>query len=289
MQIGKDICRNLLYYFEIYPNSFKRLTSKHTEAKEEKFESEKKEEEEKKSDKKFAEDNFQTFKSKIIDELKGKKDLIKIGEGSSSGSDDCPSEDNLQPNIIKHLLPHLKKSSAKKLKMKDVFANTFGLNMKKEKKNPEEKKIQSDKKPIKKEIPIIHRPPKPEKKIEEKKEVPEVIKEDKKEKPKVETADKATQTEAIDFQKARLLLYRSKYVMSKFGHSKEYKTISKGPAFSSQGIYGKKPDGLNHPENSNSNKVLSNSKVEKAKNLVSQNEKKNVIHQALTQFNKPKK
>lgn len=47
---------------------------------------------------------------RIKNELLGKKDLIMAGEGGeSSGSDECPSEDNFEEDEIKKVLPKLEK------------------------------------------------------------------------------------------------------------------------------------------------------------------------------------
>lgn len=198
MQIGKDICRTILFYFDIHVMNLDKLIliGNYEEHKVESNSSKK----ELPSGKVFSEDMKESFRTKIVNELKGKKDLITQGEGSSSGSDECPSEDNLKPSIIKRLLPRLKKNTSKQIKTKDLFDKTFGLNNKQPKKQNEEKKPASDKKPAKKEIQTIQKIPLKVEKIEEKK---ECLKEEKKEKPKIETADKATQTEAIDFQKAK--------------------------------------------------------------------------------------
>lgn len=51
-----------------------------------------------------------SFKAALLKELKGNKELIKMGDGgSSSGSDDCPSEDNLGLEEINKLIPFEKK------------------------------------------------------------------------------------------------------------------------------------------------------------------------------------
>lgn len=49
---------------------------------------------------------------RIKNELLGKKDLILAGEGGeSSGSDECPSEDNFEEEEIRKVLPRLEKKA----------------------------------------------------------------------------------------------------------------------------------------------------------------------------------
>jgi len=152
-----------------------------------------------------------------MNELNNNTELIKKGvdENSSSGSDDCPSEDNLSKAVLRHILPaEGKDKSGSNAKLKEDLRSIFGW-AKKKKPAPETKKEKKEEKKL---------PPPPpakvEKKIPPKKPPPPPVKEEIKEKqggtgePAITYVDAATQTEKIDFQKAR-----AKWVMSKFGKS----------------------------------------------------------------------
>jgi hypothetical protein len=67
------------------------------------------------------------YKNLLLDELRENRDLMKKGDGdSSSGSDDAPSEDNMQPDEIVKILPMVDKKTRndlakqKKLKEKEL-------------------------------------------------------------------------------------------------------------------------------------------------------------------------
>jgi len=62
------------------------------------------------------------FKNLLLDELRENRDLMKKGDGdSSSGSDDAPSEDNMQPDEIVKVLPVVDKKTKNDLaKLKKV-------------------------------------------------------------------------------------------------------------------------------------------------------------------------
>lgn len=68
-------------------------------------------------------------------------DLIEVGndENSSGGSDDCPSDDNLPPIVLKHLIPHSKNNKKKtekcNQKIKEQIISIFGLGHKQAKKS----------------------------------------------------------------------------------------------------------------------------------------------------------
>ncbi len=147
-----------------------------------------------------------------MQQLTTDKELIEKGEdnNSSSGSDDCPSEDNLSKAILRHVLPV--DESRKKLppnsKVKDRLRSIFGFARKKVKPIVDPKSKEKPKEEKKKEPPVL---PKPEKKVEKPKKLlpPPPPAEDNKEKqggtgePIVTFVDAWTQTEKIDFQKAR--------------------------------------------------------------------------------------
>eukprot|EP00826_Nyctotherus_ovalis_P066628 TRINITY_DN9872_c0_g1_i2.p2 TRINITY_DN9872_c0_g1~~TRINITY_DN9872_c0_g1_i2.p2 ORF type:complete len:183 (-),score=82.09 TRINITY_DN9872_c0_g1_i2:172-720(-) len=139
----------------------------------------------------------------MLAELHENKDLIDNGndENSSSGSEDCPSEDNLPAAVLKQILPTNKKANAK---AKDALRSIFGF----PKKKPEAKreKAKEEKKAAgRQEKKVARRPStvKKEKK-EERKSMEEAAK----------YVDASTQTERVDFQRAR-----AKWVMCKFGRS----------------------------------------------------------------------
>lgn len=96
--LGRDLCRTLLIYAQIYVPPELRNMFKMKPQKPE-------------GSKTFSEDddketNAMDFKALIINELKENKQLLKIGDGnSSSGSDSAPSEDNLPPTEILKALP----------------------------------------------------------------------------------------------------------------------------------------------------------------------------------------
>jgi hypothetical protein len=162
------------------------------------------------------------LKSEILSELKTNKELITKGmdNNSSSGSDDCPSEDNLSKEALKDLIPRLtkpKKVPHARMKMK----GTLKLAVNREKRlivEVRKKRIKEEKKEKKKEEKKV--PASLERKIlkrimftprvrEKKEPIQELLIE-----PEVTYADASTQTEQIYFQKAR-----AKWVMSKYGKS----------------------------------------------------------------------
>lgn len=138
----------------------------------------------------------------MLAELSENKDLIDNGndENSSSGSEGCPSEDNLPAAVLKQILPTSKKATAK---TKDTLRSIFGFPRKKpeaRKEKPKEEKKTAAKQ---------------EKKVARR---PSTVKEEKKEEGKnkemAKYVDASTQTERIDFQRAR-----AKWVTYKFGRS----------------------------------------------------------------------
>ena len=140
------------------------------------------------------------------------KELIDNGndENSSSGSDDCPSDDNLSKAVLKQILPATKKDKkCSNSKTRDDLQTIFGFPGKK-------KSVTEMKKEKPKEEKKLPPPPKVEKKIVKK---PPIAKEEKKAKEEItestaQYVDASTQTEKIDFQKAR-----ARWVMNKFGKS----------------------------------------------------------------------
>jgi len=143
---------------------------------------------------------------------------------SSSGSDDCPSEDNLSKAVLRQILPaDGKDKTGSNAKLKEDLRSIFGFSRKK-KVNPEAKK---EKPKEEKKLPA---PPAKIEKKPAKKPTPPPQKEEEKEKqggtgePAITFVDAWTQTEKIDFQKAR-----AKWVMSKFGksHTQGRKAASK--------------------------------------------------------------
>ena len=169
------------------------------------------------------EDLNKNLREAVLRELNTNKELIEKGEdaNSSSGSDDCPSEDNLSKVVLRQILPTEGKDKiASNQKVKEDLRSIFGFS-KKKKPAPEVKKEKpkEDKKvpppPAKVEKKAVKKPP-PLPAVP----TPPPIKEEIKEKqggtgePAVTYVDAATQTEKIDFQRAR-----AKWVMNKFGKS----------------------------------------------------------------------
>jgi hypothetical protein len=145
----------------------------------------------------------------LLSELHEHKDLIDNGndENSSSGSEDCPSEDNLPKEVLRQILPMSKKAG--NTKTKDMLAPIFGF--------PRRRKAEVKKKKPKEEKKV---PPKVEKKMSRRF---SITREEKKakEEPVIQYVDASTQTERIYFQKAR-----AKWVMTKFGKSyNQYKKL----------------------------------------------------------------
>ena len=59
----------------------------------------------------------------FMNELKQNKELLKKGEGDSSGSDSAPSEDNLNPEEIVKMMPIVDKATKQQVnKMKKKIA-----------------------------------------------------------------------------------------------------------------------------------------------------------------------
>lgn len=128
--------------------------------------------------KNFAEDtNINNIKQLLFKELRGNKELIEEGIGdSSSGSDDAPSEDNMEAEEICKLIPAVEKKIKNALKK-------YNQKKKNDKKNEKKKKNErrdsmKDKKPK-----IVEKKPTSEK--------------DKKKKPVM--VDACTQTDRSDF------------------------------------------------------------------------------------------
>ena len=143
----------------------------------------------------------------------GESDLIELGEESSSGSDDCPSDDNLKPSIIKKLIPTLSNRNANMLKnlinknhlnnnltkKQESFIHLVG--QKEKQKNLSKFQLPQIESKIKKEINMKLAIKTAEKLKREVKPKEEIKKEEIPIKPI--TADKATKTELLDFQRAQ--------------------------------------------------------------------------------------
>jgi len=197
-QIGRDVCRALILYFNL--DSIPRGVNEPPYN---------------------MKMNSEDFKSKIMDELKNNKELIEKGndENESSGSEDCPSDDNLSKVVLSQLLPYSKKKKPSKNKeLADEMKSIFGFGSKKP-----ERIQQPTPKPriiIKEEKKTPLKPVKPPPLIEPVKvmivEQPKPAQEAPKEEDskKVIMVDAWTQTDKIDFARAR-----SKMVMSRFGKS----------------------------------------------------------------------
>lgn len=159
-------------------------------------------------------------------ELRTDKELIERGndQNSSSGSEDCPSDDNFSNVVLSQLLPvstRKKKRITPNTQLKDQLNVIFGLGRTKkaaDKSDPkllktkpkEDKKKEAAKLSEKKaEKPI----PKPEPPLEE-------AKKDSLSQPSVVMVDAWTQTDKIDFARAR-----SKMIMNKFGKSRYRKNF----------------------------------------------------------------
>ena len=105
--------------------------------------------------KEFSEDkpDPSAFSNLIMNELKGNKELMKAGEGDSSGgSDSAPSDDNLDATELIKNLPEADKTLKKKIKQE------------KEKKIEEEKAKKEPPRPVRKEISPTKRVASPAKK-----------------------------------------------------------------------------------------------------------------------------
>lgn len=165
------------------------------------------------------------MKKAILSELNANKDLIDKGndENSSTGSDDCPSEDNFSKTVLRQILPASKKDkSLANLKAKEQLRIIFGFTKRKQdsatdakKEKPKEEKKQPaqkvEKKPIKKTLPPLAVNNEETKGKTEESGIPTIT-----------YANAATQTERIDFQKAR-----TKWIMAKFGKSRtQYKKVT---------------------------------------------------------------
>lgn len=148
----------------------------------------------------------------VLKELKENKELIEKGQdaNSSSGSDDCPSEDNLSKDVLKQILPIRNKKKIMPpvltTKAKENGKSIFGLTQKKKETVHIDFKPKEDKK---KESPM-KLDKKREKSVKQLPPLPIVISnEDQKEKQggtgeaTITYIDASTQTEKIDFQKAR--------------------------------------------------------------------------------------
>jgi hypothetical protein len=196
MQIGRDMCRSLIFYYDIPnvilempPSNCKEVDTKSIMAKlivaPDK--------------KQFQEDYAKKLKDQVLSELKNDKELIEKGNdaNSSSGSDDCPSEDNLSRDVLRHVLPiNMKKGQQNQSKTQLNFATrsrtlTDG-------KSKEEKKIIVQPKIEKRNEKSIKVLPPPPPQVEEQKD-----KQSGSGEQHVTYVDAATQTEKIDFQKAR--------------------------------------------------------------------------------------
>jgi hypothetical protein len=155
-----------------------------------------------------------------LSELSANKDLIDKGndDNSSTGSDDCPSEDNFSKAVLRQILPISKKDKTlANMKAKEQLRLIFGFSRKKElvekakKEKPKEEKKQPPQKIEKRVLRKIISTPKTNEESKVKPEEPPV--------PTIAYVDATTQTERIDFQKAR-----TKWIMAKFGKSRtQYK------------------------------------------------------------------
>lgn len=143
-----------------------------------------------------------------MEELTANKALVEKGEddNSSSGSDDCPSEDNLSKAILRQVLPAAKggRKAVANGKLKDHLRSIFGFARKKPAGEQKPKPKEEKKNPLP--------PPKPEKKAETKPAAPKkpVVPAPAEEEKHGGTGESGTvyidawtQTEKIDFQRAR--------------------------------------------------------------------------------------
>jgi hypothetical protein len=127
-------------------------------------------------------------------------------DNSSSGSDDCPSDDNFSSAVLRHLIPlnPAKKRRPPGAKVKDQLCAIFGFRGASKSPDKTDSKSKSKLKEEKKKEPPQRltkspiRPPTVCVKKEKKEQ-----KEQKEERPAVTLVDAWTQTERIDFAKAR--------------------------------------------------------------------------------------
>ncbi len=160
-------------------------------------------------------ENNKRLREQLLGELKSNKELIDKGDdqNSPSGSDDCPSDDNFSTAVLRHLLPiavRRKRGAPASSHVRAQLSTIFGLGGKRvappetklKMKQKEEKrpaKLATEKKPERIVLPV----PKVESHVTE---------EEAKKEPPVPTAavvmvDAWTQTEKIDFARARYALY----------------------------------------------------------------------------------
>lgn len=125
--IGKDLCRCILVYQNIYVPSelkdlpFFRKTSKNIERLAEEArklgENRRRKRDAPDSQKTFDDDKDFSIRNAFMEELLGDTELLKAGEGdSSSGSDSAPSDDNLTAEVLVKNLPVADKVLKTKLK-----------------------------------------------------------------------------------------------------------------------------------------------------------------------------
>ena len=135
----------------------------------------------------------------MLKELQANQALIDKGNDSnSSGSEGSPSEDNLDKDVLRHILPSSKHKVPCSKNAKERLRAIFGF-VRKKPANPADAKAKEKPKEEKKK-----EPPKPEKKAEKPaKKPPTEEQKDKPVVPVVTAVDAWTQTEKIDFQKAR--------------------------------------------------------------------------------------
>ena len=160
--VGRDVCRSLLLYSGIaVPDEFGNLNA-NGESDSNIMPS-----------KKFTEDTLE-IKSQLLKELTGNEDLINKGEGSSSsGSDEAPSEDNMEAEEICQLVPAVDK------KLKNALKKVKNQSNKRQKEEEEQnakrkmmekaKKIEEEEKkakPVRRRIPPV-KPPEKKKRIVE--------------------------------------------------------------------------------------------------------------------------
>ena len=147
----------------------------------------------------------------MLQELTENQELVEKGNdaNSSSGSEDCPSDDNFSTAVLSHLLP-VRSKRKKKLppntQVKDQLSSIFGFGAGKKSADRIDSKLKNKPKEEKKKEPAS--------KISEKKVVPkpdppqEEIKKEPEPAPsiaplKVVMVDAWTQTDKIDFARAR--------------------------------------------------------------------------------------
>jgi hypothetical protein len=188
--LGRDMCRTLLIYEQIYvPPELRSMFKARVKPKNSKQFSE-----EPDDDNSTALD----FKSLIMNELKENKKLLSLGDGNSSegGSDSAPSEDNLPASDLLKQLPVADKTLKQKIKDEKGKRN-LPKNQKVVKKPPSPKE---EKSPLKREK-IVREPPAP---VVDKNIDPKTGK------PKPEMKDAQSQTDRSDYQiiKAKLLKER---------------------------------------------------------------------------------